>query len=277
MKQFKYILFSFDGACAPIAKKLIDEGRECFYVQVQSYKDMPKDSFMGKPEDKEMEKRRLEIFDGIIDKYTDDEILKWMPTIPDKENYFIYFDFNTFYEYSEKILEMGFVNGYFPLKEDYELEHDRQSGKEFAKKYIKGVKVAEVQEFNKIDDGIQFLNDNTDKIYALKSNGNNCKTIVPLTNNPEFAKNELIIELNRSKKEWEKGFTLEEKIVDITEVCPQICFYNGIPIYTEIEMETRLLGAGDIGCQTGGNQNMVMRTNFYDKINKLAFPKEVYT
>ena len=277
MKKFKYIIFTFDGGGCSIAKKLIDEGRETFLVQIQDSKDMPKGSWMNEDESPEKKKRRLSIYDGIIEKYTDAEMLKSMKSIENKEDYFVFFDFNSLYEFAEKCLDMGFTNGIFPLEKDYELEQDRQLGKDIAKKNLKGIRVDEVFNFKKVKDGIDFLNEHADKIFALKSDGNNANTIVPLTNNPEFAKKELIIQLMDDQKDYEKGgFTFEEKIMDIIEVCPQICFYNGKPIYTEIEMETRLIGSGDIGFQTGGNQNIVMQTKFSDKINKIAFPPFVF-
>ena len=37
-----------------------------------------------------------------------------------------------------------------------------------------------------------------------------------------------------------------------------------------------MIGSGDVGYQTGGNENIVMATDFKDKINKIAFPPIIY-
>jgi hypothetical protein len=60
------------------------------------------------------------------------------------------------------------------------------------------------------------------------------------------------------------------------EASPQMIFWNGEPICSSFDMETRMIGPNDVGFQTGGNQNIVMATDLKDPINKLAFPPIVH-
>jgi len=77
--------------------------------------------------------------------------------------------------------------------------------------------------------------------------------------------------------EFEKGkIIVEEKIINAIEFTPQLIFYNGKPIYSQIEIETRMLGCLDIGDQTGGNENLIIHTELSDPINKIVFPPIVY-
>ena len=272
--KLKYIFITYDGYPFPIMKQLIDEGNEVWCGQVQDNKDLHTESGLASDEDKETKRRRLSMYEGILPKLDARKLMKAMATIENKDEYFVIFDFNNLWKLSEEVLEMGFTKGFFPLEEDFELEKDRQGGKDFVTKYFKDLKVAEVYPFSDIDSAIEFLNEN-EGIYALKSDGNYFDTTVPLTNDVEFARNEIIRELIKNEDGCKKGFTLEEKIIDATEFAPQIVFWNGEPIYYCVDMETRLIAAGDIGFQTGGNQNVVIRTEAEDKINKI-FPKEVY-
>jgi phosphoribosylamine-glycine ligase len=66
---------------------------------------------------------------------------------------------------------------------------------------------------------------------------------------------------------------VEKKIKDPIEFTPQMAFWNGEYLYSQVEIETRMFGAEDIGPQTGGNLNVVIRTMEKDAINEICFPK----
>lgn len=273
----KYIFITYDGYPFPIAKMLIDEGNEVIISQIPDNSYLEADSGMNDDEDPETKKRRLSLYDGIIPKVDFDKLIKILPDIKNKDEYFVIFDFNNLYNIAEELLKMGFKNGIFPTKDDFEREKDRSLGKNIVKKHYPEIKVAPVFEFSKTEEAIKFLEENSETIYALKSNGNFASTIVPSTNNPEFAKNKIINALEKDKKSYEDGgFTLEEKIQNPIEIIPEIVFYNGELVYTQIEIESRLFGSGDIGLQTGGAQNIVISTDIDSPINKIAFPPYVY-
>lgn len=272
--KMRYIFITYDGYPLPMAKQLIDEGNDVWVGQVMDNKDLHTESGVASDEDKETKRRRLSLYEGILVKHDAKKLIKAMASIENKDDYFVIFDFNNLWRFSEEVLDLGFTKGFFPLEEDFELEKDRQLGKDIVEEYFPKLKVAPVHQFNDIDDAIGFLNEN-EGVYALKSDGNFADTTVPLTNNTEFAKNELIRELTKNREGWEKGFTLEEKIVDATEFAPQIVFWNGEPLYYCVDMETRLIGSGDVGFQTGGIQNVIIATEPDDKINEV-FPDWVY-
>ena len=93
----------------------------------------------------------------------------------------------------------------------------------------------------------------------------------------ELAKQQIKSELTSYKSSYDKGkLILEPKIMDAVEFAPQMIWYDGEPVCSEIEIETRMFGSGDIGDQTGGNENLIIRTELDDKINEIAFPKEMH-
>jgi uncharacterized protein YneR len=108
-----------------------------------------------------------------------------------KEEVFVIFDFNNMWKYSQQVLDMGFTNGFFPTKADYVLEYDREKAKQIVKKHYTELEVAEVKEFSKIQEGIDFLNE-TEDLWALKGNEDTCDTVVPDTDNAEFSKQQQI-------------------------------------------------------------------------------------
>lgn len=270
-----YIFITYDGAPFPIAKQLMDEGNQVLVSMVNSPKDLGVESGLSAEGSSEEKRRRLSIYDGILNKIPLEQLFAMMEKIPNKDDWFVFFDYNNLYKLSDRALKMGFTKGLFPNKEDFDREKDRNAAKAFVKKHYTKLKVAETTGFKKIDDAIKFLNEKGG-FFALKSDGNYVDTVVPLTNNEDFARDELIFQLQKNKTEYEKGFTLEQKIIDPIEVAPQIVFWDGVPVYSHLDMETRMIGPNDVGFQTGGNQNILMATNLDDPINKMAFPPIVY-
>lgn len=272
----KYIFISYNGDSFPIAKHLKDEGNEVLVSLIDDPSILGDASWASEKEDKERKRRRLSVYDGILEKIPIESMIRKMNKIKSKDEWFVFFDFNNLHMLGEMALKMGFTKGLLPTRADFKREEDRQAAKELVKEKFPGIKVAPVHEFSKVDDAIEFLNEN-EGIYALKSVGNHASTTVPQTDNEEFAREELTACLQKDQKEWEMGmFTLEQKIPDAIEVAPQIAFWDGEPIYTQVEFETRLIGSGEIGLQTGGIENLIVATNPSSRINSIAFPPYVY-
>ena len=152
-KISKYIWFTYDGCGLSIAKKLQEEGNEVLVAQIQDASELGVD----KTEKDEDKKLRLSLFDGLLEKVDAKEMIKKMSKMENKEEYFVVFDFNNLWKYSEMALKLGFTNGFFPTKADWEFEEDRDGGKDFVKKHYKDLSVAEVHEFKTIEEGIDFL------------------------------------------------------------------------------------------------------------------------
>ena len=264
-----YIFITRDGAPLPLADRLQDEGKR---VVVGMTVDDPE--CKGRPAKNEC---RLSLYDGILEKKTDIEVMAWMKTLPNKDEWFVMFDYGDLWPQSEKVLSMGFRKGIFPTEEGYKLEKDRQAGKAFAKKYYPNLLVAPVQEFKKVDDAIKFLSEKGDGIYVLKSEGSNAETVVPATTDVDLAKKQIIGALRSEGKDYEKeGFTLEELIENPIEISPVMVFWEGKPLFSLVEFENKPLGAGNIGRLSGGCQNLSFRTRLDCSLNKLAFPPIIY-
>lgn len=267
------VWFTFDGIGLPIAKKLIAEGNNVIIAQIQSKKDLNEDD----NEEPEVKRRRLSLYDGILDKQDAAKVLRQMKNVKDKDKWIVFFDFNSMGFMAEKVLAMGYKRGLFPLLKDCELEKDRDAAKDIVKKHYPDLTVAEVNEFSKAADGIKFLEE-TEQLWVLKGNGDSAKTLVPQNDDPELAKRILIDALEAHTKNYEEdgGFILEEKIVDGYEATPQIVFLDGKVVFTDVDIENKNVGAGNLSVQTGAMQTLVVKSKLKDKINDIAFPDWVY-
>jgi HEPN domain-containing protein len=266
----KYYFFTLDGISLPVAYKLQQEGNEVIVGMVQDQAELQNND---KPEDPEKKRKRLSLYSGIFDIKPASELLKQL--LAHKEDARIICDFNSLWVYGEALEKAGYI-GFFPKKEDHEFEADREKAKEFVKQNYPDIKVAEVNEFKSTEDAKKFLED-AENIYVLKGNSDEAKTIVPETDDIDMAKEMLISALDEYKTDYEKkGFILEQKIINPIEFTPEIQFFNGVPVMTTVDIENKPLGAENKGVQTGCSQNLVVKTELEDKINKIAFPPKVF-
>jgi hypothetical protein len=271
----KYIFFSIDGCSFSIADKLVKEGADVTTAQVNDLSTLEANVFDS---DKDAKERRLSVYDGILDKLPAEKVIKAMKKIENKDDYFVFFDVNTLWKYSEMALEMGFTKGLFPTKEDWLLENDRAAAKKIVEKHYPDIKVAETEEFAAVEEAMQFLDESKD-VYVLKGNSDEAPTIVPHTNDVKFAKELLIDALEGHKAEYEDGgFILERKIPNVLELTPEMFWWNGEPIATSVDFETKNFGGGDVnGVQVGCGLGLVVRTEMEDKVTSMAFPKWVHS
>lgn len=265
----KYIFITRDGAPLSIADRLQDDGKEVI---------------VGLITDKETEKLskdknacREQLYDGILDIHDAEDTLTWMAKLKNKDEWFVMFDYGDLFPYSERALEMGFSKGVYPTEEGYTLERDRKAGKAFAKKNYPRLTVAPVHEFQKAQDAIKFLTEQKKDIFVLKSEGSNAETVVPLTQDVDLARKQVIGALRTETKGYEKeGFTLEAKIQNAVELSPVMVFWEGKPLFSLLELENKPLGCGLVGRLTGGCQNLTIRTPMDCELNKIAFPQIVF-
>jgi hypothetical protein len=259
-----------------VARKLLLEGYEVMVCQIRNASSLGVSSWINDTEMMECRKRRLSLHDGFIEKYSLESTLSFLKYQKNKDDWFIVFDYNNQYKISEMVLKMGYEHGLFPMEYDYMMEKDRKMAKDFLKQHYKGVKLKETKEFKKVDDVIKFVQE-SDKLWVIKSDGNFAETLVPDKDDLEMGKNQVVSELEENRKDFEKGKIMaEEKIMNPIEFTPQLVFYDGEPIYSQIEIETRMFGPLDIGPQTGGNENIIINTQLDDAINNIIFPPIVY-
>jgi|SRR5271157_2137188 len=264
----KYIFITQESASLPIADRLQDEGNE---VVVGIINDTEV------KENQDEKECRMSLYDNILDKQDAEQVMRWMRKLKDKDDWFLFFDYGDLWPWSERALDMGFKKGIFPTEEGYDLEKDRQKGKAMVEEHYKHISVVPASEFKNIEEGIKFIEKQKDKIYVLKSEGSNAETVVPLTEDSDLAKKQIIGALLTEKEGYEKGgYTLEEKLLDAMEITPIMIFWNGKPLFSLVEFENKPLGSGNIGRLTGGCQGITIRTDLDCKLNDIAFPDIVY-
>lgn len=274
-EKLNFIIFTYDMTILPIAHKLEKEGNRVIVGVIEDKKDilLPEEEYKSENPDKK--KQRLSIYDGMVSKFSAKEVIKMMKRIKDKENWIVLTDSNSNFLYTEMALEMGYTKGIFPTKEDRTMETDRKKAKDFVKENYKGITVAEVKSFKTVEDGIVFLNESED-LWVLKSSGDAGDTCCPESEDPEIARDEVIAKLEEMKNEYEEnGFILEPRILEPIELTPEIMFWDGVPVCTSMDIELKTIGAGS-AVQTGCMANLIIKTDFKDRINQIAFPEIVH-
>ncbi|MCL5436067.1 MAG: hypothetical protein M1275_03220 [Patescibacteria group bacterium] len=276
-----FVLFTASGEGLPVALQAQREGFDVTVGMVQDWRDTLTDEELkklnGRAEKPIDHERRLSVYDGILKKYPIQRVVDALKKVPveKRAEYFIYNDMNYTWKFAEQIMSLGFP-GNFPTQFDRKLEADRELAKNFVKQHYPDISVAEVAEFAKVEEGIAFLQD-TEDVWALKGNDSDSETVVPKTNDPFKASGQLITALENDRKNYEKaGFILERKVMNPVELTPMICFYNGQPVFTDMDIELKRKGAGDCGRMIGCSANLVFPTDMEARINKIAFPPKVF-
>lgn len=275
-KRLNYVFFTYDGGILPVAYQLQREGNKVFVCQISSGDDLGMDTWINASEfekKRETKKRRMSLYDGLIKKYSLAEMMAALKQVKNKDDYWIQFDHNTLAKLSEQVLAMGYRIGHFPTTADFEREKDREKSKKFVEEHYKMLRLKENKEFTKVDDLLKFVKESKDR-WVVKSDGNFVETIVPNRDDIEMAYKQIETALTSEKSDAEKGKLIVEKMIkDPIEFTPQMAFWNGEYLYSQVEIETRMFGAEDIGPQTGGNLNVCIRTFEHDWVNEVCFPK----
>ena len=265
----KFAIVSAYGEGLALAHHLQMEGKEVLVGMVDDLTDIME----KKPEDPKSRKMRLSQYKGILDIITPEKLFKKLESIEDKDEWFVIFDFNSMFKYADKVLAMGFSNGLFPSLLDYKLEADRDFAKRQVVKNYKDVKVAEVQQFKQIEEGIGFLNE-SDEFWALKGNDASASTLVPRSTKLENAKTALIMQLQEHKEDYErKGYIFERQIREGIESCPQLVYYNGKRVATSVDIENKAFSSTDDSEMFGCALNVIQSTPMDCPLNDIAFPE----
>ncbi len=256
----------------PIAYKLKKEGCEVVVGQVQSKEELGLEDD-EKPEDRES---RLKQYEGLLEKMPARELVDVLKKVEDKDKYFIFCDQNNLFKYAQELLDAGFTHGLFPLEQDYEFEKDREAAMRFVNENYPGVQIIPYEEFSNVENAVSFLK-KASKVYVIQSKGDYVSTMVPQSDDIEVARDQMISQLIKNKKDYEQGgIILKEKLMQPVEITPQIVFLDGKPVFTDLDIETKNIGDGENnGPQVGCGSNLVIKTNLEDEINKIAFPEEV--
>jgi hypothetical protein len=250
----RYAFLTADGLGLPLAYHLEQSGAEVYVGQVNDFSQI-KVKRKEKPEERDA---RLHLYDGMLrNKWTAESLTQYLLNHRrEADDWFIWCDFNFLWPYAERLRKAGF-RGLLPHRDDWELERDRAKAKQFVEQNYPNLAVAEFHDFLKVSDAIKFLDKEEEKLWVLKSHGQEGDTIVPT--GEDVDKNHAMIRdsLERHAKEYQTdGFVLEEKIPDLVEFTPEGIAFDGKVIGVDIDIESKLLGArtGEI---VGSNLSLV--------------------
>lgn len=261
----KYVIFSVWGEGVSVAWHLQNAGKQVIFAMLEDI------SLIGLKETPDEKRRRMMIGKGIFNTKKAETFVETMQKWPDKDEWFIFFDFNNQWKLAKELKDFPYGN--FPTKFDFTMEGDRDSAKEVVKKYYPGVRLAEVEQFKSAEDAAEFLEE-SEEFWALKANSPDGKTVVPKTKDLMFAKREIMEALNASKPEYEsKGFILERQIRDGLEVCTEGHWWDGELVSVVIDLENKMLGAGNTGFQVGCAGNLIHEIPMGSELAKLALPE----
>jgi len=112
----KYRIFTYSGDALPIAQKLQQEGCEVVVGMVHD-KEAIHSAREGelRAENPEAKRRRLALFDGLIEKRPANLLIEEMQGYEHPEQYFAFFDRNHLFQFSDQIADMPF-HGNFPTE-----------------------------------------------------------------------------------------------------------------------------------------------------------------
>jgi hypothetical protein len=268
----KYRIFTYSGDALPIAHKLQQEGCEVVVGMVQDKAAIhsPNESEV-RPENTEARRRRLALFDGLVEKQSADLLIKQMRKYKHPDEYFVFFDRNYLFQFSDQIADMPF-QGNFPSEADYLFERDRDDAKRLVREHYPGLQVPDIKSFNDVLTAHEFLK-STQQLWVLKGKDDSVKTFVPDVDDPNLAARQIIETLKENQPAYNSsGFILEELINPTIEVTPEKIYYDGVPLAVVLEFENKPFGSGNISIQTGCSQNLLFPTEMDDKIHGIAFP-----
>ena len=268
----KYRIFTYSGDALPIAYKLQQEGCEVFVGMVDDKAAIhsAKEGEL-RPENPEAKRRRLALFNGLVEKRRADLLIKQMRRHEQPEQYFVFFDRNYLFRFSEQIADMPF-HGNFPTEADYLFEQNRDQAKQLVREHYPRLHVPDVKPFKDVLEALEFLK-STEQLWVLKGQDDSVKTFVPDVDDPKLAARQIIETLKENEAAYNSaGFILEQLINAAVEITPEKIYYDGVPLAVVLEFENKPFGSGNISIQTGCSQNLLFPIEMGDKINAIAFP-----
>lgn len=271
IKTWITLTSGWDGC--PIAYHIQLEGGESILGQVQDFKELKIDKEKEEPEDK---KERLLQYEGMVKKYPARKLVDALKKIKDKDSVFIFCDQNSLWVYAEELLEAGFTKGLFPTQKDFDFEKGREAAMDFVEENYPDVQIIPHQKVSTVEEARAIV-EATEVPLVIQSEGDYVATIVG-EDDVENNKITIMSALDKHEKEYTKGeIILKEKLVQPIEITPQMVFWNGEPVFTDLDIETKNIGDGENnGNQVGCGTNLIIATEIEDEINRIAFPPKVY-
>ena len=271
----KYRIFTYSGDALPIALKLQQEGCEVVVGMVHDKSAIHSATEGGlQRENAEAKRRRLALFDGLVEKRPANLLIEEMRGYHDPEEYFVFFDRNHLFRFSDRVADIPF-RGNFPTEADYLFERNRDQAKQLVRQHYPRLHVPDVEPFDDVLEALEFLK-STEQLWVLKGQDDSVKTFIPDVDDPKLAAGQIIEILKESKAAYDSsGFILEELVNPAIEITPEKIYYDGVPLAVVLEFENKPFGSGNISIQTGCSQNLLFPIEMGDKINAIAFPPVV--
>lgn len=267
-----WITLTSGGDGLPIAHHIQQEGRKVIVGQIQEKSEL-KNEDKETPEEK---KGRLAQYDGILTKYPARKLINALKKVKNKDDYYIYCEHNNLWAYAEELLKAGFTKGNFPTKQDFDFEKDRQAAMEFVEENYPDIQIIPHQEVDSVEEARKIIEE-SEVPLVIQSEGDFVSTVVG-ADDVEQSKIMLLATLEKNEKDYKKGkIILKEKLVQPIEITPQIIFWDGKPVFTDIDIETKNIGDGENnGNQVGCGTNLIIATDMDEEINQIAFPPKIY-
>lgn len=231
-----FIIVTEDFTGLGWAKRIIEEGNNA----ILAYK--LKDT-------EEKIKEAKTIGKGIV------EIMKLEEVFNDRDSYkdwYWIFDMNIHTDMAKVLDKEGFkILGGQEISD--KLEHDRNFASELMERY--GIKSPPTHEFKSIEDGLKFLDENSDKAYVFKPDEPNglCCTYVPDSEKNEKANKELNVYLSSL---GDAGtYILQERIKGV-EANFEVWFSKGKPFFAMCDIECKKKLNHDLGGMVGCSQSI---------------------
>lgn len=267
-----WVTLTCDGSGFPIAYHFQEEGGKVYTGQVMDKRELKNGD---KEEPKDM-KQRIKQYNGLLKKHPAKKLVEALKKVKNKDDYFIYADRNNLWFYATELRKAGFRNGIFPTKEDFDMEKEREIAMQFVEKHYPDVQIIPHQKVKTVEEAKAVV-EAAETPLVVQSEGDYVFTVVG-PDDVEQSKKVILATLDSHAAEYAKGeIIIKEKLVAPVEITPQMVFWNGEPVYTSIDIETKNIGDGENnGPQVGCGTNLIIQTKLDDLINDIAFPPKVY-
>src|SRR5207302_50129 len=101
-------VFTFDGYGFPIAHRLQQDGQDVLVGQVEDASEVLASLEKNvEAEDETSRRRRLSLFDGLIDKMPARKLLEKLSAAKDRSEWFVFMDLNHLFRYGEELAGRG--------------------------------------------------------------------------------------------------------------------------------------------------------------------------
>lgn len=237
----RFIILTGDYSGFGFAKMIADAG----YPVLVAY-DLDQD------QEKDVLKKYKAVGKGFFDRAPLERVFAQRDTFKDA---YWFADQNNTNEYGQQLHDEGFKI-WGGLELSGKMEHDRDFGMELAKRA--GFDIPEEVEFQSVQDGIKYLEENEELAFVFKPNtpdSGTWGTYVPDSEKDQAANSELTSYLKSLGAGKPGGFILQERKRGV-EVNFELWVRAGVPFFAWCDLESKKKLTDDMGPLVGGAQDV---------------------